>query len=60
MIESDLKEAPVLFDKAQIGTLALRNRLVRSATAEMMADEDGRPLPQLAELYGELARGEWV
>jgi len=47
----------VLFDKALIGTLTLRNRLVRSATAEIMADEDGRPLPQLAELYGELACG---
>jgi len=57
MIESESKEAPVLFDKAQIGTLTLRNRLVRSATAEMMADEDGRPLHRLAELYRELARG---
>lgn len=47
----------MLFDRAQIGTLTLRNRLVRSATAEMMADEDGRPLPQLAELYRELAHG---
>lgn len=47
----------MLFDDIQIGSLALRNRLVRSATAEMMADEDGRPLPQLAELYRGLARG---
>ena len=47
----------MLFDKTQIGSLTLRNRLVRSATAEMMADEAGRPLPQLAELYRELARG---
>jgi len=47
----------VLFDKTQVGNLALRNRLVRSATAEMMADEAGRPLPQLAELYRELTRG---
>ena len=57
MIESDLKEAHVLFDKTRIGTLEMRNRLVRSATAEMMADELGRPLPQLAELYRELACG---
>ena len=47
----------MLFDSIQIGNLKLRNRLVRSATAEMMADEDGRPLPQLAELYRELACG---
>lgn len=47
----------MLFDKTWIGKLDLRNRLVRSATAEMMADEAGRPLPQLAELYRNLARG---
>jgi len=47
----------MLFDKTQIGTLELRNRLVRSATAEMMADETGRPLTELIELYQELARG---
>ncbi len=47
----------MLFEPTKIGTLALRNRVVRSATAEMMADEAGRPLPQLADLYRELARG---
>ena len=47
----------MLFDRIQIGKLDLRNRLVRSATAEMMADESGRPLPQLAALYRNLARG---
>lgn len=47
----------MLFDEAQIGTLKLKNRMVRSATAEMMADDAGRPLPSLAALYGELARG---
>ena len=47
----------MLFDRTRIGTLEVRNRLVRSATAEMMADEAGRPLPQLVELYRELARG---
>jgi len=52
-----LKEAHLLFDRTRIGNLDLRNRLVRSATAEMMADEAGRPLPQLASLYRDLARG---
>ena len=47
----------MLFDRTRIGNLDLRNRLVRSATAEMMADEVGRPLPQLASLYQDLARG---
>jgi len=47
----------VLFDKTQLGPMVLRNRLVRSATAEMMADEAGRPLPSLASLYRDLARG---
>jgi 2,4-dienoyl-CoA reductase-like NADH-dependent reductase (Old Yellow Enzyme family) len=46
-----------LFTPGQIGTLNLPNRLVRSATAERMADADGRPTPRLGELYAELAQG---
>lgn len=46
-----------LFTPGNIGTLALPNRLVRSATAERMADAEGRPRPQLRALYKELARG---
>jgi 2,4-dienoyl-CoA reductase-like NADH-dependent reductase (Old Yellow Enzyme family) len=47
-----------LFAPARIGTLELRNRLVRSATAERLATEPmGRATPALAALYGELARG---
>jgi hypothetical protein len=46
-----------LFTPGRIGTLTLPNRLVRSATAERMADADGRPRPQLSALYEELARG---
>jgi len=46
-----------LFSSAQIGTLTLSNRIVRSATAEMMADAHGCPPKELADLYRELARG---
>ncbi|MBU0596025.1 NADH:flavin oxidoreductase [Candidatus Bipolaricaulota bacterium] len=47
----------MLFSPASVGSLALRNRLVRSATAEMLADDTGRPTEKLADLYRELARG---
>ncbi len=46
-----------LFTPHSIGSLQLPNRLVRSATAERMADPDGRPLPPLTSLYEDLARG---
>jgi len=47
----------LLFTPGSIGTLELPNRLVRSATAERLADADGRPQPPLKALYRELARG---
>jgi len=47
----------MLFEPGNIGTLALPNRLIRSATAEQMAGADGRPKPRLKALYQELARG---
>jgi 2,4-dienoyl-CoA reductase-like NADH-dependent reductase (Old Yellow Enzyme family) len=47
----------ILFSKGEIGTLQLQNRLVRSATAERMADNQGRPLPIMEALYEKLARG---
>lgn len=47
-----------LFSPVKIGALELKNRLVRSATAEHLATEPiGRATPALASLYGELARG---
>jgi 2,4-dienoyl-CoA reductase-like NADH-dependent reductase (Old Yellow Enzyme family) len=46
-----------LFDPIRIGSLELPNRIMRSATAERMADPDGRPRPELTELYRELAQG---
>ena len=46
-----------LFEPRSIGTLHLPNRLVRSATAERMADDDGWPRPELRATYERLARG---
>ncbi len=47
----------LLFTPSRIGSLRIPNRLVRSATAERMADADGRPRPSLLRLYEDLARG---
>ncbi|HFD39563.1 MAG TPA: NADH:flavin oxidoreductase, partial [Anaerolineae bacterium] len=47
-----------LFTPIQIGSLELKNRLVRSATAERLATEPiGRATSALAEMYRTLARG---
>jgi 2,4-dienoyl-CoA reductase-like NADH-dependent reductase (Old Yellow Enzyme family) len=46
-----------LFEPGRIAGLTLANRLVRSATAERMADEAGRPEPPLVEMYEALAQG---
>jgi len=48
----------VLFSSYTIGNMQLPNRLVRSATAERMATEEGVPLPSLMKLYKELIKGE--
>ena len=49
---------PNLFDPVTIGGLHLRNRLMRSATAERMAHpQTGAPLPKQAALYRTLAEG---
>ena len=40
-----------------IGRLTLRNRLVRAATSETMANDRGEATPQLAALLGALAEG---
>lgn len=47
----------ILFTPASIGSLKLPNRLIRSATAESMADENGHPRLQLAAMYSRLAAG---
>ena len=53
-----MAERPGLFSSASLGNLEIANRLVRSATAELLATEPiGRATPALAALYGGLARG---
>jgi len=46
-----------LHDPGIVGTLTLKNRLVRSATAERMADKKGRLTPKIFPFYEDLARG---
>jgi 2,4-dienoyl-CoA reductase-like NADH-dependent reductase (Old Yellow Enzyme family) len=53
-----MEDTRMLYDPITIGSLTIRNRIMRSATAERMADpESGRPLPRLADVYAALARG---
>jgi len=47
----------VLFEKTEIKGMELKNRLVRSATYEGMADENGFPTENLFELYERLSQG---
>ena len=46
-----------LFEQTSINKLALRNRLVRSATWEGMCDPDGSPTKKLSDFYFALAGG---
>ena len=48
----------LLFEPAMIGNLVLKNRIIRSATAERLADDTtGFPKAALKDLWIELARG---
>ena len=48
-----------MFNPAEIGTLHLPNRFIRSATAEFAANPDGTIVNDLyIDLYGNLAKGE--
>ena len=47
-----------LFEPASIKGIQLRNRFVRSATAEGMTTFDGHPTRELKEIYFKLAEGE--
>ena len=48
---------PDLFEKTNIKSMQLKNRLVRSATFEKMCDSDGYPTDELSDLYEKLAKG---
>ncbi|MEE8449762.1 MAG: NADH:flavin oxidoreductase [Thermodesulfobacteriota bacterium] len=48
----------VLFEPAKIGKLEIKNRFIRAATAEGLADEGGRPPAVLAGVYRNLAQAE--
>lgn len=46
-----------LFEEFVVGTLRAKNRFVRAATYEALADADGAPTPELRAVYEELAAG---
>jgi len=47
-----------LFEPAQLGSLEVRNRIVRAGTSETMADDRGAVTDQYVALYEELARND--
>ncbi|MEI6684051.1 MAG: NADH:flavin oxidoreductase [Bacteroidota bacterium] len=48
----------MIFEPATIGNIRLKNRIIRSATHEGLADEYGYPTDQLIKKYEMLARNE--
>jgi 2,4-dienoyl-CoA reductase-like NADH-dependent reductase (Old Yellow Enzyme family) len=47
----------ILFESKQIGSMSVKNRLIRAATSEKMATPDGCCTPKLLRLYTRLAKG---
>ena len=47
-----------LFESCQVGNVNLRNRIIRSATHDGLADEDGGPSEELIRKYAFLAKNE--
>ena len=48
---------PELFDPVKVGSLELKNRLMRSATWDGAADSDGAVTDEAVALYRELGEG---
>lgn len=48
----------MIFEEAQIGTIKLKNHILRSATHEGLADESGYPTEKLIKKYEVLAKNE--
>lgn len=46
-----------IFEEMEIGTFVARNRMVRAATAESLAEPSGKPTSELCALYERLAEG---
>ena len=46
-----------IFEETTINGMTLKNRLVRSATWDGMANPDGRPTPKMVDFYRQLAVG---
>jgi len=46
-----------VFEASSIGGIQLKNRIIRSATSDGLADPSGRPTEQLVEFYIRLAAG---
>jgi 2,4-dienoyl-CoA reductase-like NADH-dependent reductase (Old Yellow Enzyme family) len=53
----EVSKMPQIFEPTTINGLKLNNRLVRSATWEGLADDEGRVNQRLVDLYRDLARG---
>ena len=50
-------KANIVFSPCKIGTIEIPNRLVRSATTELKASDDGFVTDELIDVYKELAEG---
>jgi 2,4-dienoyl-CoA reductase-like NADH-dependent reductase (Old Yellow Enzyme family) len=57
MLESGGMTMDKVFQESYLGGIRLKNRIIRSATGDGYADNEGRPTRKMIELYERLARG---